>query len=236
MIAASAPAEILTWIEREFGHAFARPELALTALTHRSAGSAHNERLEFLGDAVVDCVVAQMLFEAHPRADEGSLSRQRATLVNGPSLARIAAEHGVGERLRFGAGEAKSGGHRRESILADALEAIVGAVFIDAGFDAAAAVVRRLLAEPLARLPAVASLKDPKTRLQETLQGRGVAVPEYHLIAVRGEPHDQHFEVRCEVPALGLSASGEGGSRRRAEQLAAERLIERLPAAGRWPS
>ena len=236
MIAASAPAEILTWIEREFGHAFARPELALTALTHRSAGSAHNERLEFLGDAVVDCVVAQMLFEAHPRADEGSLSRQRATLVSGRSLARIAAGRGVGERLRFGAGEAKSGGHRRESILADALEAIVGAVFIDAGFDAAAAVVRRLLAEPLARLPAVAVLKDPKTRLQETLQGRGVAVPEYHLIAVRGEPHDQHFEVRCEVPALGLSASGEGGSRRRAEQLAAERLIERLPAAGRWPS
>ena len=236
MSAASAPAGILTWIEREFGHAFARPELAMTALTHRSAGSAHNERLEFLGDAVVDCVVAQMLYEAHPRADEGSLSRQRATLVSGRSLARIAAGRGVGERLRFGAGEAKSGGHRRESILADALEAIVGAVFVDAGFDAAAAVVRRLLAEPLAQLPAVAALKDPKTRLQETLQGRGVAVPAYHLIAVSGEPHDQHFEVRCEVPALGLSASGEGASRRRAEQIAAERVIERLPEAGRWPS
>ena len=236
MIAASAPEMILTWIEREFGHAFARPELAVTALTHRSAGSAHNERLEFLGDAVVNCVVAQMLYEAYPRADEGSLSRQRATLVSGQSIARIAAERGIGERLRFGAGEAKSGGHRRESILADALEAIVGAVFVDAGFDAAAVVVRRLLAEPLARLPAVAALKDAKTRLQEALQRRGVAVPEYHLVAVRGEPHEQHFEVRCEVPALGLAASGEGASRRRAEQLAAERLIERLPASGRWPS
>ena len=236
MIAASAPEAILPWIEREFGHVFARPDLAVTALTHRSAAAAHNERLEFLGDAVVNCVVAQMLFEAHPRADEGSLSRQRATLVSGRSLARIAAERGVGERVRFGAGEAKSGGHRRESILADALESIVGAVFVDAGFDAAAAVVRRLLAEPLAQLPEVAALKDPKTRLQEALQGRGVAVPEYHLIAVRGEPHLQHFEVRCEVPALGLTASGEGVSRRRAEQLAAERLIERLHAPGRRPS
>ena len=236
MIAASAPAGILAWIAREFGHAFARPTLAVTALTHRSAGSPHNERLEFLGDAVVNCVVAQMLYEAHPRADEGSLSRQRATLVSGRSLAQLAAERGVGDRVRLGAGEAKSGGHRRESILADALEAIVGAVFVDAGFDAAAAVVRRLLAAPLAALPAVAELKDPKTRLQEVLQGRGVAVPEYHVISVRGEPHDQHFEVRCEVPALGLSANGEGGSRRRAEQLAAERLIERLPGSGRWPS
>ncbi len=236
MIAANAPLDHAAWIEREFGHAFARPDLAATALTHRSAAPRHNERLEFLGDAVVNCVVARMLYEAHPRADEGSLSRQRATLVSGESLARIAAERGVGERLRLGAGEAKSGGERRASILADTLEAIVGAVFVDAGYEAAAAVVRALLGPRLAGLPEAAALKDPKTRLQEALQGRGLPLPDYRLIVVSGDPHERHFEVRCEVPALDLAASGEGASRRRAEQLAAERLIALLPAHGLRPS
>jgi len=224
------------WIEQQFGHTFARPDLCAMALKHRSAGARHNERLEFLGDSVFGLAVASMLYEAFPGADEGALSRQRATLVSGEALGRIAAERGVGEQLTFGAGELKSGGHRRLSILADALEAIVGAVFLDAGFEAAAAVVRRLVGPRLAQLPAATLLKDPKTRLQEALQGRGIALPEYTVTAVGGEPHAQSFAVRCDVPALGLAAQGDGASRRAAEQLAADRLIALLPLERRKPA
>ncbi|NNM61945.1 MAG: ribonuclease III [Steroidobacteraceae bacterium] len=216
-------------MEREFGHVFKHPDLGAMALTHRSAGSRHNERLEFLGDSFFNCVVALMLYEAFPGADEGALSRQRATLVSGETLAQIAAQRGVGEHLLLGSGELKTGGYRRVSILADALEAIVGAVFLDAGFEATAAVVRRLLGARLAELPAVAELKDPKTRLQEVLQARAIALPEYTLTAVSGDPHDQSFAVRCEVTALALATHGDGASRRRAEQLAAERMLALLP-------
>jgi ribonuclease III len=222
--------EMLDWVERAFGYRFAKPELAHVALTHRSAGGEHNERLEFLGDSILNCSVARLLYDANPHADEGALSRLRATLVSGDTLAVIAAELGLGEHLRLGLGELKSGGFRRASILADALEAIVGAIFLDSGFDAAAAVVKRITASRLSDLPAAEALKDAKTRLQETLQAHGLALPVYTLTAVAGDPHAQSFTVACEVPTFGLVAMGEGGSRRRAEQVAARKLLDLLPA------
>jgi ribonuclease III len=221
--------ELLTWVERSFGYVFAQPALCYAAVTHRSAGADHNERLEFLGDSMLNCGVARLLYEAHPEADEGALSRLRATLVSGETLAQIAAELGLGEHLRLGPGELKTGGFRRASILADALEAILGAIFLDSGFDAAAAVVARIIGPRLSDLPAADTLKDPKTRLQEALQAHGLALPVYTLIAAAGDPHMQSFTVSCEVPVLGMSAMGEGGSRRRAEQLAAAKLLELLP-------
>jgi ribonuclease-3 len=223
--------ELSAWALRSFGHAFADPALCRRALTHRSAGGEHNERLEFLGDSVINCSVARMLYDAHPDADEGALSRLRATLVSGETLGRIAGELGFGEHLRLGPGELKSGGFRRASILADALEAMVGAIFLDSSFDAASASVRRIIGARLEQLPAAESLKDPKTRLQEILQARGLALPIYSLTATTGDPHAQSFAVTCEVPAFGLTASGEGVSRRRAEQMAARKLLELMPGA-----
>jgi ribonuclease III len=224
------PDELSIWIERSFGHVFANPLLCHTALTHRSAGADHNERLEFLGDSILNCSVARMLYDAHPDADEGALSRLRASLVSGESLAQIAAGLNLGDFLRLGSGELKTGGFRRSSILADGLEAILGAIFLDAGYDAAAAAVSRILSAKLRELPAAGSLKDPKTQLQELLQARGLALPVYTLTAVSGEPHEQTFTITCEVPVLGLIAVGEGASRRRAEQLAAAKIIGLLPS------
>ncbi len=221
--------ELLGWVERSFGYVFLEPALCHAALTHRSAGADHNERLEFLGDSILNCSVARLLYDAHPEADEGVLSRLRATLVSGDTLAQIALQLGLGEHLRLGPGELKSGGFRRASILADTLEAILGAIFLDSGFDAAAAVVKRITASRMSALPAADLLKDPKTRLQETLQARGLALPVYTLTAVAGDAHAQSFTVSCEVPVFGLVAVGEGGSRRRAEQLAAAKLLELLP-------
>jgi ribonuclease-3 len=222
--------ELSVWVERSFGYAFTDRDLCCAALTHRSATGSNNERLEFLGDSVLNCVVAHMLYDAHREADEGALSRQRASLVSGETLAQISAELGVGEYLRLGSGELKSGGFRRASILANALEAILGAIFLDSGFDAAAAVVRRLMGPRLSDLPAVSALKDPKTRLQEALQARGLGLPVYTLDRVEGEAHAQTFAVSCVVASLGLSATADGGSRRRAEQLAADRVLASLPA------
>jgi ribonuclease-3 len=221
---------LLSWVEDSFGYVFLQPALCHAAVTHRSAGVDHNERLEFLGDSVLNCSVARLLYDAHPHVDEGALSRLRATLVSGESLAQIAGELGLGEYLRLGLGELKTGGFRRASILADALEAILGAIFVDSGFDAAAAVVARIIGPRLVELPAADTLKDPKTRLQEALQAHGLALPVYTLTAVAGDPHLQSFTVSCEVPIFGLTAVGEGGSRRRAEQLAATKLLELLPA------
>jgi ribonuclease-3 len=221
---------LLSWVEESFGYVFLQPALCHAAVTHRSAGADHNERLEFLGDSVLNCSVARLLYDAHPQVDEGALSRLRATLVSGESLAQIAGELGLGEYLRLGLGELKTGGFRRASILADALEAILGAIFVDSGFDAAAAVVARIIGPRLVELPAADTLKDPKTRLQEALQAHGLALPVYTLTAVAGDPHLQSFTVSCEVPIFGLTAVGEGGSRRRAEQLAATKLLELLPA------
>jgi ribonuclease III len=227
--------ELPGWVERSLGYVFMHPELCHSALTHRSAGAEHNERLEFLGDSILNCSVARLLYDAHPDADEGALSRLRATLVSGETLAQIAGELGLGDHLRLGPGELKSGGFRRASILADALEALLGAIFLDSGFDAAAAVVARVVASRLAQLPAADALKDPKTRLQEALQARGLALPVYTLTAVTGDPHLQSFTISCEVPIFGIAAVGEGGSRRRAEQLAAAKLLQLLPPEMRKP-
>jgi len=228
--------ELLAWVERSFGYVFAQPALCHAALTHRSAGADHNERLEFLGDSILNCSVASLLYDAHPEADEGALSRLRATLVSGETLARIAGELGLGEHLRLGPGELKSGGFRRASTLADALEAVLGAIFLDAGFDAAAVAVARIIGPRMSELPAADALKDPKTRLQEALQAHGLALPVYTLTAAAGDPHLQSFTVTCEVPVLGVSAVGEGGSRRRAEQLAAAKLLDLLPPQIRKPA
>jgi ribonuclease-3 len=224
------PDDLSAWVERTFGHVFATPALCHTAVTHRSAGAEHNERLEFLGDSILNCAVARLLFDAHPLADEGALSRLRASLVSGDTLAQIAGDLGLGEFLHLGQGELKSGGFRRASILADALEAILGAIFLDSGFEAAAAAVARILGPRMSDLPAADALKDPKTRLQEVLQGRGLALPTYTLTAVGGDPHAQSFTVTCDVPVFGVAAVGEGASRRRAEQLAAAKVIDLLPA------
>jgi ribonuclease-3 len=224
------PDDLSSWVERSFGYVFTTPALCDAAVTHRSAGADHNERLEFLGDSILNCAVARLLFDAHPLADEGALSRLRASLVSGDTLAQIAGDLGLGEHLRLGQGELKSGGFRRASILADALEAILGAIFLDSGFDAAAAAVARIIGPKMSDLPAADALKDPKTRLQEVLQARGLALPTYTLTAVGGDPHAQSFTVTCEVPVFGVAAVGEGASRRRAEQLAAAKVIELLPA------
>jgi ribonuclease-3 len=222
-------AEPLAWTERAFGHDFKNAALCEAALTHRSARGDHNERLEFLGDAVLNCSVARLLYDAHPDADEGALSRLRASLVSGEALAQIAGDLKLGEQLRLGSGELRSGGYRRASILADALEAMVGAIFLDSDFEAAAAAVQRILGGRLEKLPAAETLKDAKTRLQEALQARGLALPVYVLTRAAGEPHAQSFTVTCEVPTFGLVAVGEGASRRRAEQLAARKVLDQLP-------
>jgi ribonuclease-3 len=198
------------------------------ALTHRSAGGPHNERLEFLGDAVLNCVAAVLVFREFATADEGELSRFRASLVSGETLAEIAADIGLGSQVRLGSGELKSGGFRRKSILADALEALFGAIYLDGGYDAATGVVERLLATRLDKLPSAAELKDPKTRLQESLQARGLPLPVYAVESISGEAHNQLFNVYCVVDALSLKTLGAGASRRRAEQAAAQLLLDEL--------
>jgi ribonuclease-3 len=218
------------------GLAFRDPALLRAALTHRSAGSANNERLEFLGDAVLGMVIAEAVYLAPRTAvqagrvldDEGALSRLRASLVNERSLAAVAGEIGIGDALTLGPGELKSGGFRRESILADAYEALIGAVYLDAGVDAARGLVLRNFAARLANLPDPDALKDPKTRLQERLQGEGRGLPEYSVVAIEGADHDQTFRVRCALRQPAVAADGAGRSRREAEQSAAAALLEQL--------
>jgi ribonuclease-3 len=220
--------EGLADLERKLGHAFANPELAAQALTHRSFGTPHNERLEFLGDALLNCAVATLLYDRFGTLPEGDLSRARAALVNQASLSEIAAKLGLGERLRLGEGELKSGGFRRPSILADALEALLGAVYLDAGFDAVRRAVETLLAEPLERPEGLPVGKDPKTALQEALQARRLALPRYGVKKTEGEAHDQTFIVECRVEELELVSEGKGPSRRAAEQAAAEAMLPQL--------
>jgi ribonuclease-3 len=210
----------------KIGYRFTDIELLRRALTHRSYGAAHNERLEFLGDSVVNCVVALELYARFPRLAEGELSRLRANLVNQPSLAAAAQRVGFGEHLLLGEGELKSGGARRPSMLADAVEAVVGAVFLDGGFDSARTVVRALLGEMLGTIDPATSGKDPKTLLQEYLQGRKHALPQYAVVATRGEAHEQQFQVECVITELGIRSLGEGASRRSAEQEAARQAYE----------
>ncbi len=213
------------------GYEFADPGLLERSLTHRSAGSTNNERLEFLGDALLGFVIAEELYRRWPDLDEGELSRLRANLVNRDSLAALAQGLGLGEHLKLGPGEMKSGGHRRKSILADALEALIGSVYVDGGVEAGIAFVKALFRARLETLPPVEQLKDPKTRLQEFLQGRGLALPEYALVEVTGKAHDQRFEIRCQVDALGVAISATGTSRRKAEQAAAKSVLEQLDGA-----
>jgi len=216
------------WAEARLGYAFRDPALLDAALTHRSASKRNYERLEFLGDAVLNVAVTVLLFREYPDADEGDLSRYRAALVSGSSLATVAIGLALGEQLRLGSGELKSGGFRRSSILADSLEALFGAVYLDGGITAASAVIERLFAGRLGDLPEAQELKDPKTRLQEHLQARGLSLPAYAVEDLSGEPHEHWFVASCEVAALDVRARGEGSSRRRAEQEAAQRVLERL--------
>jgi len=213
-------------LDHGIGHRFSDPELLRRALTHRSFGPAHNERLEYLGDSVLNCVVALELYHKFPALPEGELSRLRANLVNQPSLAAIAQQFAFGARLRLGEGEVRSGGARRPSILADTLEAVVGAAFLDGGFAAARNVVQALLGAALEAIDPAVSGKDPKTLLQEHLQGRKLALPQYLVIATRGEAHEQQFQVECIIPELEIRSVGEGGSRRSAEQEAARQAYE----------
>ena len=210
------------------GHVFREPALLRQALTHRSYGTPHNERLEFVGDAVLNCVVARALYDRFPDIPEGDLSRARASLVNQDTLARVARRLGLGEAVRLGEGELRSGGAARASILADALEAVIGAVFLDGGFDAARVVIDAAYDEILLAADPSALAKDPKTRLQEWLQARRIAVPEYAVLATTGEAHAQRFEVECRIPALGLATSGTGASRRAGEQAAAAEALRTL--------
>jgi ribonuclease III len=216
------------WVRAAFGYEVRDPALFVRALTHRSAGSAHNERLEFLGDAVLNLVTAQYLYERFPDADEGGLSRLRAQLVSGESLARIAAQLDLGRQLALGPGELKTGGFRRESILADAFEALIGALFLDGGLEAARRAALALMDPVLETLESPTGLKDPKTRLQEWLQSRGLPLPRYSVEGVEGELHAQVFRVSCEVQSHQIRTNGQGTSRRRAEQAAAEQVLELL--------
>lgn len=212
------------------GHVFIRPELLQQALTHRSLGSTHNERLEFIGDAVLNCVIAAVLFQRYPDMPEGELSRLRSSLVNKDTLFRLAQGLGLGQSIRLGEGELRSGGSARPSILADTLEAVFGAVFVDGGFDAARTSIEAVYTKELADLDPAALAKDPKTRLQEWLQARRIQVPEYAIVAVTGEAHLQSFDVECRIPALGIAVAGSGPSRRAAEQAAAARAYEQAAA------
>lgn len=208
------------------GHRFASPELLAQALTHRSAGAPHNERLEFLGDGVVNLLVAEALYRRWPKADEGALTRARAELVREAALAAIARELQLGERLTLGPGEMKSGGHRRDSILADALEAVVAAIYLDAGFEACRDAVLPWFEASMAALPVGKPEKDAKTRLQEWLQARQKPLPSYELVGESGEEHAKLFRVRCGTTEPPLAAEGEGSSRRNAEQAAAAAMME----------
>jgi len=205
-------------IARRIGHDFSSAALLQEALTHRSFGLPHNERLEFLGDSVLNCVIAQLLFAKDQNRPEGDLSRIRANLVNQQTLFEIAAGLNLGEHLRLGEGEIKSGGARRPSILADAIEALIGAVFLDGGFESAAKVVGQLYAPLLDNPEPLRFAKDPKTELQELLQARRLPTPAYRVVEVSGEAHDQSFTVECWVVDLDLKCMGSGPSRRAAEQ------------------
>jgi ribonuclease III len=214
------------WALERLGYRFVDPALAERAVTHRSANARHNERLEFLGDALLSCAVAEHLYGDERWPDEGALTRARAALVAGTTLAELAAGLKLGDVLILGPGELKSGGFRRESILADALEALLGAIYLDGGLAALRGAVERLYAERL-HAP-IAAAKDAKTRLQEYLQGRGLSLPRYAVEQVSGEVHEQRFAVSCEIPELELRTCGEGASRRRAEQEAAVRALSSL--------
>lgn len=218
-------------LQQRLGRRFSEPDLLIRALTHRSFGADHNERLEFLGDAVLSLAVSSLLYERFAGSDEGDLTRIRAHLVREDSLHKLALGLGLPQVLRMSEGEAKGGGAQRPSILADAMEALIGATFVDGGYDAALDLVRRLLSDVIANAGSTDNwAKDAKTALQEWLQARKLAVPNYRITETRGQAHAQTFEVECAVPSLSLAKRGEGRSRRTAEQDAARRMLDELIA------
>ena len=205
---------------------FKDPGLLALALSHRSLGRLNNERLEFLGDSILNFVVSARLFELKTTEDEGDLSRLRARVVRGETLAELANGLKLGDYIKLGEGELKSGGYRRKSILADALEALLGAIYLDGGFASCEKVIEHVIAPVMQNLPDAAELKDPKTRLQEYLQGEGLALPEYRLLSDEGPPHRKNFLVQCSSENAGFSVTGEGRSRRKAEQVAAAAALQ----------
>lgn len=217
-----------TWLKNALDYEFNDVRLLELSLTHRSVAGDNNERLEFLGDAILDFVTSEVVFRAHPLAPEGDLSRLRSSLVKDTTLAEIAADLGLGEHLILGSGERKTGGHRRDSILADALEAIFGAVYLDAGFDAATKVIERAFGARLQNFPPADELRDAKTRLQEWLQARQMGLPSYELVEVTGQAHRQQFSVSCSVSGVELTTNGSGTTRRNAEQEAATIMLAHL--------
>lgn len=221
----------LTALEERLGYRFISPALLEQAVTHRSHGAVHNERLEFLGDAVLNCTIAQLLFQKYARLNEGDLSRLRANLVKQSSLADIAERISLSDYLRLGEGEMKSGGFRRPSILADTMEAIFGAVLVDGGFEAGSGVIARLFEPVLKHVDPKTLGKDSKTLLQEYLQGKRLPLPVYTVVETRGAAHNQEFEVECAIPKLEVSVRGNGRSRRAAEQTAAKLAFDLAHAA-----
>lgn len=215
-------------LQKALHYRFAQSHLLRLALTHRSRGNPNNERLEFLGDAVLNMVVAELLYRARYDAPEGDLSRLRSRIVRERTLAEVARELELGEQVLLGPGELKSGGFLRDSILADALEAIIGAVFLDGGFDCARSLVERLTARRIAELPNAEELKDAKTRLQEWLQGRSLSLPDYEVVDRRGADHDRQFTVVCTVAALEAPVRATAASRRKAEQAAARKALDAI--------
>jgi len=213
---------------KKLGLTFNDPQLFAMALTHRSVGAQNNERLEFLGDSILGFVIAQQLYEQFPEASEGVLSRLRASLVNQSSLAELARKHKLGDYLRLGSGELKSGGFRRDSILSDALEAIMGALFKDQGIGACQQWIEQLFAEKLKSLSLDNWQKDPKTQLQELMQAKKMELPEYTLVTMSGLAHEQTFQVKCTIPLTADACIGTGVSRKKAEQAAAEQMLELL--------
>lgn len=221
----------LQLLQKRLGHQFNNPALLQQALTHRSHSVTHNERLEFLGDSVLNCVVASLLFDSFADIDEGDLSRVRANLVKQQSLFEIAQSIELSQFLRLGEGELKSGGFRRPSILADTLEALFGAIFLDAGFDTAKRVIEALYQPIMVTVDPTTLGKDAKTLLQEFLQSKKIALPQYNVVATHGAAHNQEFEIECLVPKLDIQVFGTGGSRRAGEQAAAKLALETAIAA-----
>jgi len=222
-------------LAKKLGLSFSDPGLFRRALTHRSAETENNERLEFLGDSILGFVIAECLYEKFPEADEGVLSRLRATLVNQSSLAALARKLNLGDYLILGSGELKSGGYRRDSILSDALEAIMGALLRDQGIDVCRRWILTLFAESIKTLSLQDWKKDPKTRLQELMQAKGLELPIYILLSMEGQPHDQQFRVECRVPLVAEPTQGQGASRKKAEQQAAEKMLAKLSEESNIP-
>ncbi|MGL9720558.1 ribonuclease III [Symbiopectobacterium sp.] len=219
---------LINRLQRKLGYTFQQYDLLLQALTHRSANSKHNERLEFLGDSILSFVIANALYHRFPRVDEGDMSRMRATLVRGNTLAEIAREFELGECLRLGPGELKSGGFRRESILADTVEALIGGIFLDSDIQNIERLILNWYQTRLDEISPGDKQKDPKTRLQEFLQGRHLPLPAYLVVQVRGEAHDQEFTIHCMISGFNEPVIGTGSSRRKAEQAAAEKALKIL--------